>query len=665
MMQTRYRIFFLFLFVLGNLSLTAQDTLVIVHDSLVQNPDSLIQKPDTLMHITDSLLQKPDSLFHSLIFPLDSSKVYYFQNDFETKGPDFLKEIDTLITGVQQYDPIHVPGKYYATPGNIGMAHKSMVYKPRISSGFDWGIHTFDEYMFHNDSLNYYWVGKPFTHLFYVMGTKKEQNLLVDHSQNIASWFNLGLKFKYINSPGYYTNQKSDDKNFALKTRFQTKNYRYMVLATYIHNKLLDQENGGIRNDSIFENNTEPTRKNIPVNLSNASNKIKDDTYYIKQLFSISKRHRFKLNDTTVVSDAHKINPGTVSWSFLYSKTTNLFQQTDTASNSFFAETSYPTKPTYDSVLIKKFENQVAWTNSDNARYQLLTFTFALKHIYSELYVDSVTSYYHQLIPSAKIAFTISDKFQLEGHGDYVSGSTFSGDFNLLGRLYYKTKLGTVIFTSNSARQDPGRFYDFYKSNHFNWENNFKKQFFLVNSFEYILKNFHAGASIMALGNFIYFDTLALPAQLTATMSVLNISLRKLINIKRWSFDIKGVYQKASNTHALRVPELIGDLSVYYTKDLFKKAAIIQTGVNVLYNTSYYGYAYMPATKSFYIQNKKEVGNYFYTNLFFNLQIKRTRLFLMYHNLGFLLKDFSYYTVPSYPMQDGGFRFGVSWMFYD
>ena len=73
----------------------------------------------------------------------------------------------------------------------------------------------------------------------------------------------------------------------------------------------------------------------------------------------------------------------------------------------------------------------------------------------------------------------------------------------------------------------------------------------------------------------------------------------------------------------------------------------------------------MPATRNFYIQNDKEIGNYIYVDVFFNLQVKRARLFLKYINLGSLFNYYNYYTVPSYPMQDDGFRFGVSWMFYD
>jgi hypothetical protein len=103
----------------------------------------------------------------------------------------------------------------------------------------------------------------------------------------------------------------------------------------------------------------------------------------------------------------------------------------------------------------------------------------------------------------------------------------------------------------------------------------------------------------------------------------------------------------------------------YYTKDLFKQAAIVQTGVNLMYNTPYDAYAYMPATRLFYVQNEKELGDYVYANVFLNLQIKRARLFIKYYNLGSAFGNYNYFMVPSYPMKDGGIRFGVSWMFYD
>ncbi len=156
-----------------------------------------------------------------------------------------------------------------------------------------------------------------------------------------------------------------------------------------------------------------------------------------------------------------------------------------------------------------------------------------------------------------------------------------------------------------------------------------------------------------------------MPAQVGGSVQIVQASFRKLFNFWDFSLDTRIIYQKASNHEGIRMPDLIGDFSFYYTKALFKEAAIIQPGIDVFYNTPYKAYAYMPATRSFYIQDNKELGNYFYTSAYLNLQIKRARIFVRYTNLASLLGNYSYYTVPSYPMKDGGIRFGISWMFYD
>ena len=601
---------------------------------------------------------------------LDSSKVYFFYNDFEKRGPDFLSFIDTLVTGVQRYDPILRQGNYFASLGNIGSANINMVYSPFLKSGFDYGLHSYDKYMFNNDSIHHYWVGRPYTNLYYIMGSKKEQNLHIDHSQNVSSWFNVGLRFRYINSPGFYNNQKTDDKNFVFKTRFQTRDYRYMVLANFIHNKLKLEENGGIIYDTVFEDNTESTRQNIVTNLNTAHNTIKENTYAVKQLFKISKRHRFRLpvtNDSIPQADKKKISLGNIALSSVYSRITHLYQQELQDNNGFYMYTYDSLNPTYDSTFINKLENEFSWTNVDNAKQQLLTFNFALKYIYAETTIDTIKRFYSQLIPNGEMALTISDKLKLDFHADVVTGNTYVGNYNLNGKLTFFSKFGNLEYKITNALQDVGRFYNYNTSNNFHWDNDFRKQSYLINSFTYRYKNFKAGFNLINIGSFVYFDTLGFPGQLEEGdgLSILNIHLRKLFKLGNWSFDARVIYQKASKTKAIRVPEFIGDLSIYYTKDLFKQAAILQTGIDAVYNTSYYAYAYMPATRNFYIQNNKEVGNYVYADVFLNLQIKRARLFIKYINLGYLFSYYNYYTVPSYPMKDGGFRFGVSWMFYD
>ena len=598
----------------------------------------------------------------SLAITLDSSKVYFFQNDFELKGSRFISQIDTLITHVENYDPIIQPGSYYASLGNIGLAQENQVFQNRINSGFDYGLHSFDKYMFHNDSIHYYWVGRPYTHLKYIMGPQKEQNLYIDHSQNVSSWFTLGLKFRYINSPGYYINQKSDDKNFAVKTRFQTRNYRYIVLANYIHNKLKVEENGGIVYDSVFEDNTKPSRNSINVNLQTANNRIIQNGFYVKQIFNLKKQNRFRETDSSNFTTAI-FNPGTISLStHLLQSSLNYTQQ---LSDSDFYVLLRDTVPTNDSTHLFSIENQLSWSNADNIRRQKITFFFGVKHIYTEVAGNFDKRIFNQLIPRAGVSFFPLQKVQFDFYGDFVTGNSNVGDFNLFGKASWNTGFGILSFKSNFANKSIDWFYRNYTSNHFIWNNDFNQQLYFINTAEYNFKKFTAGFEITNISDYMYMDTLGIPAQIDKGQDVLKVYARKLFVVGDWGFDVRGIYQKVSRESFLRLPDFIGDLSIYYTKDLFKQAAILQTGFDMRYNTSYYADAYMPATRSFYLQNNKKVGDYIYADAFVNLQIKRARLFFKYQNLGSIAKDYRYYTVPSYPMQDHGYRFGLSWMFYD
>jgi hypothetical protein len=628
--------------------------------AITQELDTIGIFPDTLS--TDNI---PDSLIRNDL--LDSSRVYFFHNYFETMGPEFIEEIDTFITNVENYDPPTRPGNYYATLGNPGLAHKSMVYNPAIKSGFNFGINAFEKYLFNNDSIHHYWVGRPYTHLFFIQGAKKEQNLHVDHSQNVSSWFNLGLQFDYVNSPGYYQNQEADDKNFVFKTRFQTRDYRYMVLANYIHNKLRIEENGGIVYDTVFEENTSPDRRGIEVNLYNANNSYKENIYYVKQFFKLSKRHRFRSEEDTTqyTSFFDKLNPGNISHAILLNQRTYLYQQPTSDNNGFYPNTYDSINGTYDSTHIFSIENQFSWTNTDNSKKQLLTFNFMVRHLYTEYSVDSTRNIYNQLIPTAQVKFRVSDVLKVGFFGDFVTGNSNAGDFNLLGNLTLSTKFGTLRYELQNANQEPGKFYSAYRSNHFRWQNDFSKLYFFINRASLTYQTFTGGFSLFAIENFVYMNAEGLPDQLNSNLQVLQVHARKLFRLGNFGIDLRAIYQKASNVEGIRVPELLGDGSFYFTKDLFKQAAILQTGFDVFYNTAYYAYGYIPALRSFQIQDEKEVGNYVYANAFLNLQIKRARLFVKYHNLGFLLKDYRYYTVPTYPMRDGGIRFGVSWMFYD
>jgi hypothetical protein len=73
----------------------------------------------------------------------------------------------------------------------------------------------------------------------------------------------------------------------------------------------------------------------------------------------------------------------------------------------------------------------------------------------------------------------------------------------------------------------------------------------------------------------------------------------------------------------------------------------------------------MPATRMFYLQDEKKIGNYIYMDIFINLMVKRFRIFVKYQHLNALWGENRYYMVPHYPMQGGIIKYGLSWSFYD
>lgn len=590
----------------------------------------------------------------------------FFYQDFEKMSPDFRFKVDTSFRSIQRYEPTFRKNNYFAHLGNLGLAHNNIVYEPDYITGFSTGITAFNQNLFVSDSIRYYLINKPYTAIDYVMGPKREQNLGIKHAQNVSSWFTVGLNFNYVSSPGLYRNQKGDDKNFVATTRFQTKNYRYVVLANYIHNKLKMRENGGIQNDSVFEQNVITSRDGIPVNLNTANNYLKENSVFIKQLFNLSKQTKLLSLDTVGLNPPQNRKvPGIVAYSIQYSKTTLLYEHSIQDNNGFYQFTFDSTNQTYDSTHIFKFENELSWTNADPLKQHWLTASIKVKHQYTEYSVDSTRFIYNLIIPTGEVSMKFSEIARIGFLGDYIIGDEYSGDFSLRGKFMMKTGLGGLYYQLKSSRQEVPRIYQYYKSNHFIWENSLKKQRLLVNELGFKVGSFRAGISVNSVDNFVYFDEQAMPRQINMNMSVIQGQISKIFLFGDFTFDAQLIYQDATQSESIRVPEWIADVSVFYTKPLFSGATTIQTGFDFFYFSSYYAYGYMPATRSFYVQNEKKLGDYIFADVFLNLKIKRAYLFLKYNNLGFLFNDYRYYMVPSYPMKDGAFRFGISWSFYD
>jgi hypothetical protein len=233
----------------------------------------------------------------------------------------------------------------------------------------------------------------------------------------------------------------------------------------------------------------------------------------------------------------------------------------------------------------------------------------------------------------------------------------------ILGKI--KKNIGTITLTGDYALQKPGWFYEHYLGNNFKWDTAWEKQGLISAGINYSLKFLEAGFTVNRISNYVYLDSSATPQQFKGGFGHLFAYLNTNLDLWRFNITAKLIYQTIQGTNVLRVPAFMGSLALYYSQPLFHGAAILQPGLSFFYNTPYYANSYMPATHSFYIQDRKEIGNYIYMDVFINLKIQRARFFVMYSHFNASFMDKSYYTVPGYPMPDAAFKFGISWRFHD
>ncbi len=610
----------------------------------------------------DSLKRRPSR---------DSTIVSFFYNDFEKLGLLKLHPNDTVLNGFQNYDPLYKQSPFYATLGNIGLSSLPLIPSPfRQECGFDYGVHNLDAYLYQNDSVKYYKVFKTYTELWYDQGAKKEQNFHAIFSRNLYRSLNLGFDFRVMSAPGAYLQQKANHINFVLTTQFITKNKRYGVIANFLLNRIKNNENGGIKYDSLFEQNLETNRQVFAVNLQKAQTRVREIGFYMKHYYDLT-RHPVNEKDTAQGSKK-RFELGRLTYSFQYNR--QIQNYLDGQPNSGFYENIFlDSLSTVDSVTVTKFVNEIFWSNPSYNRekkYRVIQLEVGIRQQYIELSSHETRHYFIQWIPEATFSFQPTPSLRLVARGDYVLGDYNESDMSLrirLSQILGKTtkNIGTITLTGDYALQKPGWFYEHYLGNNFKWDTAWEKQGLISAGINYSLKFLEAGFTVNRISNYVYLDSSATPQQFKGGFAHLYAYLNTNLDLWRFNITAKLVYQTIQGTNVLRVPAFMGSLALYYSQPLFHGAAILQPGLSFFYNTPYYADSYMPATHSFYIQDRKEIGDYIYMDVFINLKIQRARFFVMYSHFNASFMDKYYYTVPNYPMPDAAFKFGISWRFHD
>ena len=607
-----------------------------------------------------------------------------------TLSPDYSEEVNIPIDTVFSLsNRVKIADKYSpvnATLGNYGLPFYQLSFFDRVTDPEKFLYAYYYPLMHLPSNAVFMNTQVPFTELDWSFAgpvANSEQTFRVRHSQNISRFINFGLIYDIVFSLGQYNNQRSADKTFTFYSSYTGEKYKVYFSAGI--NNLLSYENGGI---IMISDLNQPNTFDVPTQLGaldKANSDLKNHNILLVQRYTIGGNPVVKKDSTSHKRSGFFGLSGTFSHIFMFENNARTYKDADPTSG--FYDNIFITKTvTSDSVYSRTIKNTVRFDfSTDETRKFALGGGAGIRNEISRYYfivpipfpLFAAPSILHENsnVLIGKLFNNIGNKFGWQATGELYATGYRAGDFNLNGEISksfdWKKGRASWLITGSMKNTQPSIWYDRWGGNNFGWDKNLKKEFRidLGTTFKYPARKTELKLNYAIIKNYVDFDTTAHPSQYSGGLSVASVAVKN--ELRAWKFHLASdvIIQKSSNSEILDLP-LVTVRSAGYFEQLIRFLKTggklnLQLGVDVTYNTVYHPYAYMPATGRFYRQDNVTAGDYPFINVFLNLKIKRTRIFVMFDHVNSKLMGYDYLMVPSYPMNIRMLRYGLAWTFYD
>jgi hypothetical protein len=509
---------------------------------------------------------------------------------------------------------------YHINLGNMGTASRSLVFQPRMQSGWDHGFHAYDNYNFTIAESQFYNTTRPYAELSYLLGTQAEQFIRLMHTQNIKPNWNAAVEYRLINSPGFFQNQNTNHNNYRISSWYQSKNKRYQNFALLVGNKLQAGENGGIRTDLPYLDSAGAfaQRATIPVQLGpnnpgsrnffstviNVPTMYTNATYLFRQQYDLGQKDSLQVNDSTVVPLfyprlrlEHTVSYSTYKYRFRDSYADSARYDSlygislKQAADTFFLQD-------YWKVLSNTF-SIYQFPDAKNAQ-QFFRGGATLENISGVLDSGRLKKdYYNFLVHAEYRNRTRNQKWDIEANGKFYINGLNSGDYEAyisLKRIIGK-QVGLQVGFQNTNRS-PSFTYDaqstFYR---YHIVDTFSKENItnIFGSLSIPKFKLNLSAQYFLVSNYLYYVGFFQPAQTSTLFNVLNISLEKQFRLARnfhWRTWI--VMQQRVGDGPLNLPLLTTRNQIGYDGNLGFKNLNTSFGLEVRYFTEYKAPGYSP-----------------------------------------------------------------------
>ncbi len=610
---------------------------------------------------------------------LDTVNIFILNlQTFDYQGLFSVYMQDTGLHHIQIYNPLKEIYGLETSLGNWGTAFQPMIFRPDSNFGFYSGMQRLLPYQFTPENTKYFLSKRPQSEIHYTLGStgpekegqQGEQIFRFMHSQPIKKGWHTSFELFKNGSAGFYLRQRSNHTSLRLSQSYESKNKKYRNLLSINNNSMFTQENGGLKNPSIFENGgfndslgnfvEVPRKELIPVNLQSAENRERYFHLHFSQIKEVG-----GINIKRNESDSMGINLPLIGLRHsLGFRNENHIYRHSIADSSFYENNFFSIDSSFYQMRLRRFDNEFGasvYILRKTGNANPLSVGFA-----QELFngrQDTIGISGLNLSLTGRVLINLPGKISIKGNAKYYFLGRNINDVLMEGTVIKiigeQTRVSAKIHSSalTNAWTD-----EWMLSNHFIWENDFRKRkmFYLNPHFEHRKWRFLAGAFQYVFSDYIFFDQSGIAFQDENASLVNNVYIQKEITAGRFNFSGRITWQSSTNNN-VRVPDLIVFSSFYYQTPLFKKALNLHIGADVYYFSEYEPYAFMPASRRFILQDQISTGNYPFVDAFVSFQIKRFRFFAKVRHLNQGFPNRPYYITPLHPMQDRGIMIGLRW----
>ena len=175
---------------------------------------------------------------------------------------------------------------------NVGRTYNTLTYefdKTNLKPLFAAQAHHFNYKEI--EDMEYFHVPTPLTELYFKTAFKQGQQLDAFFTINTSEQFNFSAAYKGLRSLGAYQNSLTSNGNFRFTSNYHTKNNRYNIIAHLAAQDMLNNENGGLTDNSILlftsDDSNFKDRGRLDVNFEDAENKLEGLRLYGNQEYQL------------------------------------------------------------------------------------------------------------------------------------------------------------------------------------------------------------------------------------------------------------------------------------------------------------------------------------------------------------------------------------------